>query len=785
MVVVYSLIRTGRTYKLVRRRCFKQGFFRRSTLQKLQYRSCGKNQQCSIGRINRNGCQHCRLRKCIAVGMSRNAVRFGRVPNQEKAKILTAVQKVNVKSQDKALKRLNSELEDENRLVNTILSAYEDAFVFSRDNVIVPANKESDFNHCLPQLAYPLQPGSNPLAIGTNSNNEDFSGRFSTAIGGIVEFAKKIPGFNLLPQDDQKTLLKAGVFEVLLVRLACTLDTQDNSMVCLNGQRLQRGKIHPTSSAFFLLDSMFEFAERLNSMKLVVRELGLFNAIVLIAPDRPDLQNADLVSAAHKKLADVLQKVLTSRQCENLSYFTEVMKMIRDLRTLHCQSLLAYKVEPQSMEDLKPMVSESSILRSSISHLQALLRPDNQFLRHSERNITSPAQNILGYETVDYIKDCNGRLDSKSGMTCSDKEKNLFRSLSFTNTHNLENIVPEEHGHISDLHSLKKSVDHTFEQNVSSGDESYISYGSDSPKQMHNFKLKRPESPFDSGIESGLEHGHVVTPNNSICSSPQSLEEKAKGVSEFDEKHDSQNHMSVLKRALEAPPLVNTSLMMEDLCKPHKKFHAAHQDLENFTTTTSLMTSVHGHCQTKVSLSNDHSTLIATLKKPSQFLNEEQIKRSDFIHNIIMRTESVSANIAVVNSGSIPVSAGADNNLMTQSQVKKDNEKTVYNIDCAGSMGIPQTPVFVDNDQSKQKVMVYPSSYCITGQIRETLVSNGFPQVESSHTFRKSHSNPRVFNNNYTTIVSAPLVTPPLGNITDFTTPLDLTKRSFIKEFEP
>lgn len=52
--------------------CDPQGFFRRSIQQKIQYRPCTKNQQCSILRINRNRCQYCRLKKCIAVGMSRD-----------------------------------------------------------------------------------------------------------------------------------------------------------------------------------------------------------------------------------------------------------------------------------------------------------------------------------------------------------------------------------------------------------------------------------------------------------------------------------------------------------------------------------------------------------------------------------------------------------------------------------------------------------------------------------------------------------------------------------------
>ena len=49
-----------------------QGFFRRSIQQKINYRPCTKNQQCAIQRINRNRCQYCRLKKCMAAGMSRD-----------------------------------------------------------------------------------------------------------------------------------------------------------------------------------------------------------------------------------------------------------------------------------------------------------------------------------------------------------------------------------------------------------------------------------------------------------------------------------------------------------------------------------------------------------------------------------------------------------------------------------------------------------------------------------------------------------------------------------------
>lgn len=49
-----------------------QGFFRRSIQQNIQYKKCLKMENCTIMRINRNRCQQCRFKKCLAVGMSRD-----------------------------------------------------------------------------------------------------------------------------------------------------------------------------------------------------------------------------------------------------------------------------------------------------------------------------------------------------------------------------------------------------------------------------------------------------------------------------------------------------------------------------------------------------------------------------------------------------------------------------------------------------------------------------------------------------------------------------------------
>ncbi|XP_077320049.1 nuclear receptor ROR-gamma-like isoform X2 [Lithobates pipiens] len=70
-----------------------KGFFRRSQQGKPIY-SCSQQQSCQIDRSNRNRCQHCRLQKCLSLGMSRDAVKFGRMSKKQHDIIQAEVQKL-------------------------------------------------------------------------------------------------------------------------------------------------------------------------------------------------------------------------------------------------------------------------------------------------------------------------------------------------------------------------------------------------------------------------------------------------------------------------------------------------------------------------------------------------------------------------------------------------------------------------------------------------------------------------------------------------------------------
>ncbi|XP_072033515.1 nuclear receptor subfamily 1 group D member 1-like [Amphiura filiformis] len=78
-----------------------KGFFRRTVQQNVTYRPCLNNDECEIKRSSRNHCQSCRLKKCMEMGMSKNAVRFGRMTKREKDRLQAVRQEIKGRSPSK------------------------------------------------------------------------------------------------------------------------------------------------------------------------------------------------------------------------------------------------------------------------------------------------------------------------------------------------------------------------------------------------------------------------------------------------------------------------------------------------------------------------------------------------------------------------------------------------------------------------------------------------------------------------------------------------------------
>ncbi|KAG5282548.1 hypothetical protein AALO_G00057240 [Alosa alosa] len=175
-----------------------KGFFRRSIQQNINYKMCVKNEKCLIMRMNRNRCQHCRFKKCLGVGMSRDAVRFGRIPKREKQRLLDEMQSYMNSLNESASMDVEPSTAQEAPLspaesqskeaIGAISRAYQDIFVSTQDRL----NKRVELGSTNSTPAY-FQ--NNPVPQDANHHGHANSAPafHSTASVGYVVPAARCP----------------------------------------------------------------------------------------------------------------------------------------------------------------------------------------------------------------------------------------------------------------------------------------------------------------------------------------------------------------------------------------------------------------------------------------------------------------------------------------------------------------------------------------------------------------------------------------------------------------
>lgn len=178
---------------------------------------------------------------------------------------------------------------------------------------------------------------------------EDFSMSFTPAVREVVEFAKHIPGFRDLSQHDQVTLLKAGTFEVLMVRFASLFNVKDQTVMFLSRTTYSLQELGAMGMGD-LLSAMFDFSEKLNSLALTEEELGLFTAVVLVSADRSGMEDSASVEHLQETLLRALRALVLKNRPSETSRFTKLLLKLPDLRTLnnmHSEKLLSFRVDAQ------------------------------------------------------------------------------------------------------------------------------------------------------------------------------------------------------------------------------------------------------------------------------------------------------------------------------------------------------------------------------------------------------------------------------------------------------
>ncbi|TNM88719.1 hypothetical protein fugu_004973 [Takifugu bimaculatus] len=340
-----------------------KGFFRRTIRLKLVYDHCDLH--CRIHKKSRNKCQYCRFQKCLNVGMSHNAIRFGRMPQAEKEKLLAEF------SSD--LEHMHPEAADLRALSRHLYEAYLKNFPLTKAKArAILSGKTGDkapfvihdmkslmegeqFINCrqIPcqehhqqQLAPALAPGFAGLTeahCGSDGNISDelelrffnsCQSRSVEAVREVTEFAKSIPGFIDLDLNDQVTLLKYGVIEILIIMMA-PLMNKDGTLISYGQIFMTREFLKSLRKPFGqMMEPKFEFSVKFNTLELDDNDMALFLAVIILSGDRPGLLNVKPIERLQETVLHSLELQLKISHPDSLQLFAKLLQKMTDLRQI-------------------------------------------------------------------------------------------------------------------------------------------------------------------------------------------------------------------------------------------------------------------------------------------------------------------------------------------------------------------------------------------------------------------------------------------------------------------
>ncbi|XP_066940332.1 ecdysone-induced protein 78C-like isoform X2 [Macrobrachium rosenbergii] len=306
-----------------------KGFFRRSIQKQIEYR-CLRDGKCLVIRLNRNRCQYCRFKKCLAVGMSRDSVRYGRVPKRSRER-------------EGEIRGEGSEVmarEVENKqlaiydIILTISQAHHANCAYTEEKTRALVRKPIIFNSS--------EVNSDPEAATSTMDAleqqkitmwQSFAVFMTPSIQRVVEFAKRVPGFSDLTQDDQLILIKVGFFELWLTQISRMVSSLDNTLTFSDGSYVTRSHMEMMFDHDFV-STVFNFALTLNNLNLNDTELALFTAVVLLTADRPGITDGKIIEQQQDKIIEALRVQVGRNHASETHLFPNVVMKMPELRQI-------------------------------------------------------------------------------------------------------------------------------------------------------------------------------------------------------------------------------------------------------------------------------------------------------------------------------------------------------------------------------------------------------------------------------------------------------------------
>uniref|UniRef100_A0A8C8SVZ3 Bile acid receptor-like n=1 Tax=Pelusios castaneus TaxID=367368 RepID=A0A8C8SVZ3_9SAUR len=355
-----------------------KGFFRRSITKNAVYR-CKNGGHCEMDMYMRRKCQECRLKKCKAVGMLAECL-LTEVQCKSKRLRKNFKQKssflCNIKVEDEGVnsKHVSSTTRagkvQERMELTSVEHQLIDHIVAAHQKYIIPLEEAEKF----------LQENASP--------EESFLRLSETAVVHVqvlVDFTKRLPGFESLANDDQIALLKGSTVEAMFLHSAqiynqranvCQSSVNENHVrfpdhaVYCHVQDINKGTIYsmemsrsedsPTSTTTTgiteeFITALFYFYRSMGELNVTETEYALLVATIVFFSDRPLLKNKQHVEKLQEPLLRILYKYSKIYHPEDPQHFARLIGRLTELRTLnhnHSEVLVTWRTKDPKLTSL-------------------------------------------------------------------------------------------------------------------------------------------------------------------------------------------------------------------------------------------------------------------------------------------------------------------------------------------------------------------------------------------------------------------------------------------------
>ncbi|XP_038170616.1 bile acid receptor isoform X4 [Arvicola amphibius] len=317
-----------------------KGFFRRSITKNAVYK-CKNGGNCVMDMYMRRKCQECRLRKCKEMGMLAECLL---TEIQCKSKRL----RKNVKQHAEKTVNETSEGHDLRQVTSTTKSCREKTELTPDQQNLLDYIMDSYSKQRMPQEI------TNKILKEEFSAEENFlilTEMATSHVQVLVEFTKKLPGFQTLDHEDQIALLKGSAVEAMFLRSAEIF----NKKLPVGHADLLEERIRNSGISDEYITPMFSFYKSVGELKMTQEEYALLTAIVILSPDRQYIKDREAVEKLQEPLLDVLQKLCKIHQPENPQHFACLLGRLTELRTFnhhHAEMLMSWRVNDHKFTPL-------------------------------------------------------------------------------------------------------------------------------------------------------------------------------------------------------------------------------------------------------------------------------------------------------------------------------------------------------------------------------------------------------------------------------------------------